>query len=82
MLVNLIFIEGFSVNDLKIEDTGKVDKSGNPILPVNDWDLICRESYSELESIIKLREDLSAAENSLRAKVKNNNLILYKFFRN
>ena len=35
MLVNLIFIEGFSVNDLKIEDTGKFDKSGNPILPVN-----------------------------------------------
>ncbi len=70
--------------DLDIEELEK-DKLGtkyNPILPVNDWDLICRESYSELESIIKLREDLSAAENSLRAKVKNNNLILYKFFRN
>jgi hypothetical protein len=57
--------------DLDIEELEK-DKLGtkyNPILPVNDWDIICKESYTELESIIKLREDLSSAEKLLKAKV-------------
>jgi hypothetical protein len=56
---------------LDIEELEK-DKLGtkyNPILPVNDWDIICKESYTELESIIKLREDLSSAEKLLKAKV-------------
>lgn len=57
--------------DIDMEDLEK-DKLGtkyNPILPVNDWDAICKECYTELESIIKLREDLTSAENQLRQKV-------------
>ena len=61
-------------DDFETEELEKVDKLGtkyNPILPVSDWDLICRECYVELESIIKLREDLIATENYLKAKVFN-----------
>jgi len=56
----------------EIKENEKQDKLGskyNPILPVSDWDPICKESYSELESNIKLREDLKMTETNLKNKV-------------
>lgn len=59
-------------NEFEENKEEKQDKLGtkyNPILPVNDWDAICKESYQELESNIKLREDLKNTEASLKVKV-------------
>jgi len=71
-------------DDLDLEELER-DKLGtkyNPILPVSEWDLICRECYIELESIIKLREDLTSAENKLKAKVIDFILFFIEFFFN
>jgi len=67
-------IESEDIENDENKDFEKQDKLGtkyNPILPVCDWDEICKESYKELESNIKLREDLITTEFNLKSKVNN-----------
>lgn len=56
-------------DEIKEDKQDKLGSKYNPILPVGEWDAICKESYQELESNIKLREDLKNTEASLKTKV-------------
>lgn len=62
-------------NDLQ----DKLGSKFNPILPVEEWDNICSESYRELESTVKIREDLRMTETLLKNKVlTEKKIFIYK----
>jgi len=61
--------------DIEIDENKeyeKQDKLGtkyNPVLPISHWDSICKQSFNELESNIKLREDLKISGANLKEKI-------------